>query len=457
MFNLRVFVGIFVQLLCVVFCKNVMFDDSVRYDVSWAGPLRSRRQNVKESPVIITTRDNEQYECSLPKLREDLMDDHSPGPSPSPEELLKPLTANMRCSYRLDTYWTYELCHGSHVRQYRDEKPAQNKVLQEYMLGRAEKDVDKDGKKLSKEEVEQAKESGEKEDEKQAEQILPPKRHLNGREVPYYEVIMDNGTPCELLQGKPRESRIIYMCKPDSHNEIISVKEIESCVYQLEVFTPLLCASDIFQIKEDFIHSIRCHSLKGSPIEPHSYVKHIQESEADRLGFREYQYMPVQGEGPKDTSKSSEHRNIPPQPDQQLTRDFLSGDYCLRGGSGWWNYEYCHGKHVLQYHSDQQGKTIIYLGIWNMDVHRDWAKKNPTRKSDDYVTHYYGNGEICDLTGMARTAQVRLRCMKSTHLQEVSIYLLEPKPCQYILGVDSPILCSLIKNADEDGIFPTTL
>ncbi len=41
--------------------------------------------------------------------------------------------------------------------------------------------------------------------------------------------------------------------------------------------------------------------------------------------------MPVQGEGPKDMSKSTEHRNIPPQPDQQLTQDFLNGVYCLRG------------------------------------------------------------------------------------------------------------------------------
>jgi hypothetical protein len=27
--------------------------------------------------------------------------------------------------------------------------------------------------------------------------------------------------------------------------------------------------------------------MEGSPTEPHSYVEHIEESEADRLGFRE--------------------------------------------------------------------------------------------------------------------------------------------------------------------------
>merc|ERR1719410_2615909 len=25
-------------------------------------------------------------------------------------------------------------------------------------------------------------------------------------------------------------------------------------------------------------------------------------------------------------------------------------EYCLRGGTGWWKYEFCYGKHVLQYH-----------------------------------------------------------------------------------------------------------
>lgn len=28
----------------------------------------------------------------------------------------------------------------------------------------------------------------------------------------------------------------------------------------------------------------------------------------------------------------------------------------------------------------------------------------------EYVTHYYSNGDICDLTGMARTVQVKLKC-----------------------------------------------
>ena len=41
--------------------------------------------------------------------------------------------------------------------------------------------------------------------------------------------------------------------------------------------------------------------------------------------------MPVEGESPEIDTISDEHRKIPPQPDQQLTQDFLNGIYCLRG------------------------------------------------------------------------------------------------------------------------------
>ena len=29
--------------------------------------------------------------------------------------------------------------------------------------------------------------------------------------------------------------------------------------------------------------------------------------------------------------------------DPQIVRDFLMGDHCLYGGTGWWKYEFCYG------------------------------------------------------------------------------------------------------------------
>lgn len=35
----------------------------------------------------------------------------------------------------------------------------------------------------------------------------------------------------------------------------------------------------------------------------------------------------------------------------------------------------------------------------------------------------------------------------------VSLYLLEPKTCEYIVGVESPLICNILQKADENGLF----
>lgn len=34
----------------------------------------------------------------------------------------------------------------------------------------------------------------------------------------------------------------------------------------------------------------------------------------------------------------------------------------------------------------------------------------------------------------------------------VSLFLLEPKTCEYILGVESPLICDILEYADENGL-----
>ena len=52
----------------------------------------------------------------------------------------------------------------------------------------------------------------------------------------------------------------------------------------------------------------------------------------------------------KDSSRWRESTREPAKPltDPQIVRDFLMGDHCLYGGTGWWKYEFCYGMLLIR-------------------------------------------------------------------------------------------------------------
>ena len=45
---------------------------------------------------------------------------------------------------------------------------------------------------------------------------------IDGIETPYWELIMDGGTPCPLKAGQNRKTRVQYICNAQAfHNEIL--------------------------------------------------------------------------------------------------------------------------------------------------------------------------------------------------------------------------------------------
>lgn len=42
----------------------------------------------------------------------------------------------------------------------------------------------------------------------------------------------------------------------------------------------------------------------------------------------------------------------------------------------------------------------------------------------------------------------------ATSATAVSLYLMEPHTCQYVLGVESPLICDILQKADEYGLMP---
>lgn len=73
---------------------------------------------------VVTDR-NEEYECFLPNLSSKVSPEIDDLERPNPLELIYPLFAQRSCTYRLESYWTYELCHGRFVRQFHEEREGQ--------------------------------------------------------------------------------------------------------------------------------------------------------------------------------------------------------------------------------------------------------------------------------------------------------------------------------------------
>ena len=74
------------------------------------------------------------------------------------------------------------------------------------------------------------------------------------------------------------------------------------------------------------------------------------------------------------------------------------------------------------------------------------------------VSIFYSGGEICDVTGKPRKIEVKMKCKQADSPSTVSLYLLEPKICEYVLGVESPLVCDILPHVDPDtGLFPAAL
>ncbi|KAI5633904.1 glucosidase II beta subunit-like protein domain-containing protein [Phthorimaea operculella] len=116
-------------------------------------------------------------------------------------------------------------------------------------------------------------------------------------------------------------------------------------------------------------------------------------------------------------------------------------------------------KHVVQYHVDRTGeKTTLLLGKFDEAAHLEWIKENKGKapksvESRTSISHFYSGGDICDKTNKPRQTEVKLKCLEnSSSPAQVSLYLLEPRTCHYILGVESPLICEILPLADENGL-----
>ncbi|KAF9948657.1 Protein OS-9 [Mortierella alpina] len=154
--------------------------------------------------------------------------------------------------------------------------------------------------------------------------------------------------------------------------------------------------------------------------------------------------------------------------------DHLTG-HCLRTTHDYWTYEYCHKKHIRQYHAEFENGQLVpaseelthTLALYQPPAaeiqghpnnegslqQRDSSSSSSSSSSttqagtvtelavsneQKYLVQQWGQGEICDLTGAPRKVQVRFQCANvDDRIQHVS----EPSTCNYIMLIYSPSLC----------------
>ncbi|CAI2292527.1 unnamed protein product [Caenorhabditis sp. 36 PRJEB53466] len=377
------------------------------------------------------------------------------------------------CSFLIDVYWTYQVCHGRYAMQYHEDKIMSSHISRtEFYLGNFDYSIT-----LSNEFAK------------------PRTRRIENEDYPYYAVSYTHGTNCDVT-GKPRNTDVIYICVEKVQHKILSVTEVSSCHYEIVIMTDLLCSNPNYQLSEKKDHQIHCWN-EDSTEENEAKPKTLQRLDDfhDSTFKREYTTIDVESEddgnvvdaldleklrddhrdsyvlsGEKRFQTRESLANNPAVVHHTVNR-ILTGEDCIVGGIGWWKYEFCYGKHVIQFHEDTNGnRDDILLGSFDKIIHMEWVKQDKRTRGpqkatikkfegDDQliqviqVNHLYSKGDICDETGAHRDVEVRIRCATAEHSAlAFSMLLTEPATCQYVLTIDSERFCEPLQYADDTGL-----
>ncbi|XP_065079018.1 endoplasmic reticulum lectin 1-like isoform X2 [Ochlerotatus camptorhynchus] len=440
------------------------FDDTVLHTLAWHGKDELLTNAIGDEEIIVATTNKEKYKCIIPSIATKETDGEVQYSGPSPIDLLIPLFTHS-CSYRIESYWTYEVCHGNYIKQYHEERHEKTSKLQEYYLGRWDKQKTANLEALY--------------DKSGSEEEKLKYKKIDGLNLPYLELDMDSGTVCD-LNGEPRVTKVLYVCYLHGKNEVYSLKETSTCNYEVIILTPMLCAHPKYKPQDNEENKVNCYPLGNSPKKPKNLL--MMEIESMKIKYQKLTDGPIKVElfsndvpivdsisrkglleneiGEEDNTSPMDSFAKKARKSKELKPllEFLDGAYCLTGGSGWWKFELCYGKHVRQFHDE----TSIFLGYFNKEKHVEWLEKNPSirnkRKNENQLSNFYSGGDVCDKTQQPRQVEVKLKCTEhSASSNSISLYLLEPRPCEYILNVESSQICDILPYAEENMLLPESL
>ncbi|XP_067937993.1 endoplasmic reticulum lectin 1-like [Watersipora subatra] len=416
------------------------FADSIPFAIEWSGPATSAENQLSEDTVILPmiTKDQQRYECHYVanQLSTGVSSKAGDYSGPSAKEILEAFATTTACSYRVESFWTYELCHFKRFRQFHEERNPKSDneesiVHPDYELGNYDEN-------------------------EQSEVVQHGEFFMENVKHPYLAFTYADGTLCDLT-NQPRKTTVQYICYEQGRGDLYQIKETSTCEYTATVLVGELCNHPKYKPIREKSKIISCHSLDGAPEKPQMVL------DIDNiLSQKPQKISPPKGSSVVTITKAEQEAKrtgIGKREDNLFLQRFLSGEHCLQGAAGWWSYELCYGKTAKQFHVEA-GKRVtnILLGKWDLDAHLTWISKHPSKNMNKhntrrYISQFYSEGDFCDEIKAKRTVEVKLKCTQmggSSHA--VAIYLVEPSTCQYILTVESPILCDLVDQADDKGL-----
>ncbi|KAM8757536.1 protein OS-9 isoform 2-T2 [Acanthopagrus schlegelii] len=213
----RLYVLLLICPLCVPAFLNLEELNEMKYGIQILPDPVILGQTKTEEVMMVSSKYKQLYECRLPAQAVRFHQDPASEPDsqgytgPDIPDLLSPMNS-AQCLVKTKDWWTYEFCHGQHIRQYHlEDTEIKGDIL---FLGYYESEFDWSN--------ETAKAS---------------KQHRLKR---YHSQTYVNGSKCD-LNGNPRETEVRFVCEEGSGDYIARVDEPQSCRYVLTVHTSRTC------------------------------------------------------------------------------------------------------------------------------------------------------------------------------------------------------------------------
>lgn len=365
------------------------FDSSIYYKIDWKErPDDFVLDDNNASIVSLTTKHLNKYHCILPQIDEKEQSNKEDAKIDAYSKIERLFSSKKNCIYKLDSYWTYEICLNEYIRQFNGDI-LEKKHTQEYYLGYFNKMNLERNREEYKKRVEMYKAQGKG----------VPKIDREGVKVPYIYLTMTDGTVCDLT-NKPRQTIVYFVCDKQEKPQLESIEEIKSCEYEAIVSTSLLCEHPDFKEKKESEFQINCYpNANSDPIKPvglsqydtlelssETLLQQFQDMMSNskfKIEIKELDMFNKQNKNTKiktvDKSKYAID-DLDIDIDKELTiENVMSGKSCfLNTFKIYWRYNFCFKKSIEMFHEEAGVRTqTIKLGTFDENKHLDWLDKNP--------------------------------------------------------------------------------